>query len=172
MTISRRILGLLLTFVLLTVGLASVADAAPQLERLGRGVVAIRTAGGPTYISWRMLGTDPASVAFNLYRSTGGAAPIKLNAAPLTATTDFVDATADRTKSSTYSVRPVVNGVEQAASAGFTTPANAPARPYLSIPLQPPAGGTTPDGVAYTYDANDASVGDLDGDGAYEIVLK
>ena len=40
------------------------------------------------------------------------------------------------------------------------------------VPIQAPPGGTTPDGVAYTYTANDASVGDLDGDGSYEIVLK
>ena len=40
------------------------------------------------------------------------------------------------------------------------------------MPITPPAGGTTPDGVAYTYAANDASVGDLDGDGQLEIVLK
>ncbi len=40
------------------------------------------------------------------------------------------------------------------------------------MPISPPAGGTTPDGVAYTYAANDASVGDVDGDGQYEIVLK
>src|SRR5690606_34600931 len=37
---------------------------------------------------------------------------------------------------------------------------------------QQPSGGTTPDGVSYTYTANDASVGDLDGDGNYEIILK
>jgi rhamnogalacturonan endolyase len=46
------------------------------------------------------------------------------------------------------------------------------AQQYLSIPLQAPAGGTTPDGVAYTYNANDCSTGDLDGDGQYDIVLK
>lgn len=32
--------------------------------------------------------------------------------------------------------------------------------------------GTTPDGVAYTYSANDASAGDLDGDGKYELIVK
>ncbi len=53
------------------------------------------------------------------------------------------------------------NGREQAAGAPFTLPANAPARPYLSVPLQTPVG----------YSPNDASVGDLDGDGEYEIVL-
>ncbi len=40
------------------------------------------------------------------------------------------------------------------------------------MPISPPAGGTTPDGVSYTYEANDASVGDLDGDGALDLVLK
>ena len=42
--------------------------------------------------------------------------------------------------------------------------------PYFSIPLSKPADGVTPIGEAYTYRANDASVGDLDGDGEYEIV--
>ncbi|QRK09677.1 rhamnogalacturonan lyase [Archangium violaceum] len=46
------------------------------------------------------------------------------------------------------------------------------ANPYLKIALSKPAGGTTPDGVAYTYEANDGSVADLDGDGEYELVLK
>src|SRR5688572_9115154 len=44
--------------------------------------------------------------------------------------------------------------------------------PYLSIPLQKPADGVSPVGEAYSYRANDASAGDLDGDGEYEIVLK
>ena len=40
-----------------------------------------------------------------------------------------------------------------------------------------PPGGTTPSSCptpseAYTYTANDASVGDVDGDGRYEIILK
>ena len=56
-------------------------------------------------------------------------------------------------------------------------PANAPVLPYLTVPLQRPAGGNVdvPTGnptQAFTYNANDASVGDLDGDGEYEIVLK
>jgi rhamnogalacturonan endolyase len=51
---------------------------------------------------------------------------------------------------------------------GVTTWTNS----YLSIPLAPPAGRTTPDGEAYSYAANDASVGDLDGDGRYEVIVK
>src|SRR5439155_16195421 len=56
----------------------------------------------------------------------------------------------------------VLGGKEQGASAPFQLPANAPARPYLAVPLQTLPGHTP----------NDASVGDLDGDGEYEIVLK
>lgn len=48
----------------------------------------------------------------------------------------------------------------------------------MSVPLLRPAGGTAAQpGTAtgsssYTYNANDASAADLDGDGVYEIVLK
>ncbi|MBL1488891.1 hypothetical protein ELC62_31085, partial [Klebsiella pneumoniae] len=49
--------------------------------------------------------------------------------------------------------------------------ANAPDG-YLTIPLQKPADGECPDGRQYRYSANDASVGDVDGDGQYEIILK
>lgn len=145
---------------------------ARQMEDLNRGVIALRRATNQIYIGWRMLGTDPASVAFNLYRSANGGAPIKLNATPLTQTTDFVDTTANTSVTNAYFVRPVIQGIELAASESFTLPANAPVRQFLNIPLQIPAGGTTPSGENYTYSANDASVGDVDGDGEYEIILK
>lgn len=142
------------------------------MENLGRGVVAIRQNATDVYVGWRLSGTDPSSVAFNLYRSTGGGPALQLNAAPIGDSTNYVDTNADLTQSNSYYVRPVVNGVERAPSAAFTLPANAAVQQYLNVPLQIPAGGTTPDGVAYTYSANDASVGDLDGDGEYEIILK
>ena len=148
--------------------------AAPQMETLGRGVVAIRTSSTQVYISWRMLGTDSDAIAFNLYRSVGGATATKLNTSPLTLTTDYRDTPASTAFSSTlaYHVRPVVGGIEQAPSAAFTLPANAPTQAFLSIPLQIPPGGTTPSGEAFSYVANDASAADLDGDGEYELVLK
>lgn len=142
------------------------------MENLGRGVVAIRQNSTDVYVGWRLSGTDPSAVAFNLYRATGGGPAIQLNAAPITDSTNYVDTNADLTQTNSYYVRPVVNGVERAPSAAFTLPANAAVQQYLNVPLQIPAGGTTPDGVAYTYSANDASVGDLDGDGEYEIILK
>jgi len=131
-----------------------------QLETLDRGVVAVRSGTG-TLVSWRLLATDPAGVGFTVYRSG-----TRITAAPVTGSTDYLDAGAPAGAS--YTVRPVVGGVEQAAS----PPSLGFADGYLDVPISPPAGGTTPDGVAYTYAANDASVGDVDGDGQYEIVLK
>jgi rhamnogalacturonan endolyase len=137
------------------------AYAQRQMERLGRGVVAVNQGDGKVFVSWRLLGDDPEATAFNLYRATTGAKAAKLNAKPIADLTFFVDEKADLTKAVSYFVRPVINGREREASKAFTLPANAPVRQYLSVPLQTPPG----------YAPNDASVGDLDGDGEYEIVL-
>jgi rhamnogalacturonan endolyase len=147
------------------------------MEPLGRGVVAVRATETTVYIGWRLLGNDSAETAFNVYRSANGGAPAKLNAAPLTATTDFVDRTADFGAANVYTVRPVRAGRELAASAPATLRVQAPVQQYLSVRLDRPSGGTVevPAGARsadYTYSPNDASVGDLDGDGEYEIVLK
>jgi rhamnogalacturonan endolyase len=143
-----------------------------QMEFLDRGVVAVRRSASQAYVGWRMLGTDPADVAFNLYRSAAGGQPVKLNAAPLTQTTDFLDATVNFAVANTYFVRPIIAGVELTSGGSFTLPANGPVQQFLSVPLQIPPGGVTPLGDPYSYNANDASVGDFDGDGQYEIILK
>src|SRR5262249_23008558 len=111
---------------------------------------------------WRMLGTDPDSIAFNLYRAANSGRPVRLNPQPITAVTSFVDSTADAAQADAYFVRPVLNGREEPTSAPFTLKANTPVRPHLAVPLQTPAG----------YVTNDISVGDLDGDGDYELVVK
>ncbi len=133
---------------------------ARQMEKLDRGLISVRSGNG-NLVSWRLLGTDPQNVAFNVYRGS-----TRLNSNPITASTNYLDSGA--AAGSAYTVRAVVNGVEQAASEAALQFTNG----YLDVPIQPPAGGTTPDGVSYTYTANDASVGDLDGDGQYEFVLK
>jgi rhamnogalacturonan endolyase len=156
---------------------AAVSPTGYFVENLSRGLIALRSTETSVYVGWRLLGSDPADLAFNLYRSAGGGAPQRLNGAPLAATTDFVDSTADLTQANSYTVRPVWKGTELVASSPFVLPANAPVQQYLTVPLQRPAGGSVevPTGnptQAFTYNANDASVGDLDGDGDYEIVLK
>ncbi len=138
------------------------ANAQRRMESLGRGVVAINQGGGKVFVSWRLLGTDPENVAFNLYRAAGNGAPARLNAEPLTRATCFTDGDAKLEQATSYFVRPVLDGQEGPASVSFRLPAHAPVRPFLPVPLRLPPG----------YSANDASAGDLDGDGEYEIVLK
>jgi autotransporter-associated beta strand protein len=153
---------------------AQTAQGQYLMENLGRGVVAVRRSNAEVYIGWRLLGTEyPTDIGFNLYRKTGAGAVVKLNSAPLTQTTDFTDTPGSFTQPLTYTVRAVINGTEQTASAGtYTLAANAPVRQYLSIPLQIPAPHTTPDGVNHNYSANDGTVADLDGDGEYEVIMK
>lgn len=135
-------------------------QAARQAEYLDRGVVAL-PAGNGIFISWRMLGDDPSNIGFNVYRNG-----TKITSTPITNSTNYVDTAG--TTSAAYSVRPVINGVEYTANAAKATWNN----PYLAVNLNRPNGGTTPSGEAYTYSPNDLSVGDLDGDGEYEIIVK
>ena len=131
------------------------------MENLGRGVVAVRTSSTQVFLSWRLLGVEPANLGFNVYRSTGGGAAVKLNDAPLVGGTNYTDSTADLAQSNAYTVRPIVAGIELAASAPFTLPANTPVRQFLSIPLQPA-------GNSYVHLI---WVGDLDGDGEYDFIV-
>lgn len=130
-----------------------------DMEYLDRAPVAVRTGKG-NYIGWRMLGLDPDGIAFNVYRDG-----VKLNKQPIKDRTNMIDAKGKA--DSVYKLTTVIQGKEQAASAEF----GVWQQQYLSVPLQKPADAYTKDGQPYTYAAGDASVGDLDGDGAYEIVM-
>ena len=130
------------------------------VENLNRGVVAVRTSTEQVYVGWRLLGTEPSTIAFNIYRDGK-----RLNPTPLATTTNYID---NYVGGGTYTVRAVINNKEQKDS----EKARIWEQQYLDIPLKAPEGGTTPDGVIYTYTANDCSVGDVDGDGEYEIILK
>lgn len=131
-----------------------------QMEFLDRGLVAVKTSQG-VFLSWRLLGTDDLNgnnTSFKLYCET-----TEIYSGTLT---NYLDKSG--TTSSTYRIETYIHGVLKESSSSVQPWANV----YKSLSLNRPSGGTTPDGVSYTYTPNDCSVGDLDGDGQYEIVVK
>jgi rhamnogalacturonan endolyase len=152
-TFKYLLISVLLGFVML-----SNIRAQQQMEYLNRGVYAINQGNGNVFVSWRLLGTESNDKAFNLYKTVDGKT-IKLNKNPLVTASCFIDELADTTKANTYFVKAIVNNSELATDASFTLPPNA--KPYLAISLKTPNG----------YLAGDISVGDMDGDGEYELVV-
>ena len=137
-----------------------------QREDLGRGVVAIRESESAVCLSWRYFSSDPVQTTFNVYRNGEKIAEVPSNVG-----TFYRDLYAGSEKT-VYTVRAVVDGKEkQGKCESYILPADAPMG-YLQIPLDKPDDGVTPAGDTFTYSANDASIGDVDGDGQYEIILK
>ncbi len=133
-----------------------------QREKLGRGVVAVRENPSRVAVSWRYLESDPENQAFDVYRNGK-----KVNAKPITDATFFTDNYTGNGEAK-YEIR-ALKGDKTVAS--YALPADAPTG-YINIPLQRPELGVDPFGKEYFYNANDASIGDVDGDGEYEIILK
>ncbi len=129
------------------------------MEDLNRGLVAIGRENGKALVSWRLLDTDPSDVTFDLYRSVDGAAFQRINEEPIGRATCFVDDAVPAEGSISYQVR--TNTEQAGASSASTSTFKLVTAPYRSVPLE------TPDG----YSPNDASIGDLDGDGEFEIVI-
>jgi rhamnogalacturonan endolyase len=130
------------------------------MENLDRGIVAVRQDDKKVFVSWRMLGTEPDDVAYNVYRMNNNKEK-KLNVKPLAGPTHFIDSLADLSTFNAYVVKAVVKGKEQKDNTSYKLVANSAVQQYLSIPLKTPEG----------YTPNDASIGDLDGDGAYELIV-
>lgn len=135
----------------LLIGSLGASAATRQMEYLDRGVVAVKVNNG-VYISWRYLGTDSPSIGFNIYRDG-----TKVNDAPITTKTNFVDTKGGA--NSKYVVKSVLNGKETEASKAVTPWASQ----QKTLKLRRP--GTN-------YAGNDMSVGDVDGDGEYELFMK
>lgn len=138
-----------------------------QLEKLNRGLIAIATKEG-VFLGWRMLleevsgytATGMSGTDYVVYKNG-------VRLALVTDSTNYIDR--EGTLQDTYSVAAVSSdGTEAAACKAVSVNPNE----YIEIPMQVPEGGVTPAGEAYTYSANDMSVGDADGDGEYEFFVK
>ena len=140
-----------------------------QAEDLDRGLVAVSCDTG-IFLSWRYLGTDSKDASFLIYRNGE-----KITAEPITGATNYIDA--NGTAGDTYSVV-TVNSNEGMTENAVSDEAIAYATSYFDIPLDVPEDDVyvknkrTGETVVSSYTPNDCSVGDVDGDGEYEIILK
>ena len=125
-----------------------------QMEKLGRGVVALPQTKG-IFISWRLLGTDDARTTFDVIRNG------EVIAENLTVSNYSDEA---GTTDSKYQVVCKVNG-KTIDTSNEVTPW---AKNYMTLALDRPATGV----LGGEYSPNDCSVGDVDGDGEYEIFVK
>lgn len=131
-----------------------------RMERLDRGLVAIKTKEG-VFLSWRLSAAEyENNLGFNIYKNE-----VKINEMLLVGATNYLDQ--EGKLEDKYTVKAVHNMQEEA---GYSC--EVLANNYLPIPIDKPQPYTTPDGKVHEYVANDIAVGDLDGDGEYEIVLK
>lgn len=139
------------------------------MEFLDRGLVALQLQNG-VFMSWRMLGTDAVDISFNLYRNG-----TKINAQPISTSTNYVDAAGKATDK--YAVETIIENSDNSMSEQVSVwPRSAPtaggaeSKPWLArkeIPLPEP-----PQEVGVEYVPGDMSIGDLDGDGDYELIFE
>ena len=138
--------------------LCSKAQITPisQMEKLDRGLVALpASSGSGNFVSWRFLGTDDNNTRFDLVcNGTTIAADLEVS--------NYKDANGD--SSSEYQVITKVNGEVVNTSDAV----KAWDKVYKTLKLDLPAKGAQ----GGTYSPNDCSVGDVDGDGEYEIFVK
>lgn len=118
-------------------------------------------------LSWRMYPSDNESTAFDIYRSSGNNEEVKLNETPIVKSTNYQDIEADLTVDNRYRLC-YAGSNETLDTYTITAQRSSQGLPYISVPLK----SSVDIAPGYLYFANDASVGDLDGDGEYEIVLK
>jgi len=136
-------------------------DDAPQLrERIGRGLVARPAGDGKVYLGWRLLEADPAGIAFDVYRRTADAPPVKLNSRPLRRTTDLLDSSAAKQAKSVWFVRAVRDGKQGPPSEEVECVRCDDGGAFIRIKL---------DGK---HEFQKVGIADLDGDGRYDFVIK
>lgn len=138
------------------------------MEKLDRGTVAVKTNGG-VYLSWRLLGTESlTNQAFDIYRDSE-----KIYTTGEHDATCYTDSKG--TADNKYTVVPKGEAIDKTEAVDvWTTNTTYKGRSvaYKDIAFNVPDGGKTPTDEEYTYTANDMSVGDLDGDGEYEYIVK
>ncbi len=145
----------------LVVVLGPIVATAQVNEKIDRGVVALTVSETEVYVGWRLLKSDPADVAFNVYRKDVGLGDFqKVNDKPIAGSTNFLDKSASGGHGYRYKITALDQSAERETLGEayvFTLAGN---RPWISIKLK--------DEVSLKR----VGIGDLDGDGAYDFVLQ
>jgi rhamnogalacturonan endolyase len=129
-------------------------------ERLNRGLIALERSDGSVYLSWRLLESDPESVAFNVFRIGSDGKETQINKKPIVSTTDFVDKKVGNSHSCRYRVKAVGHVDLFGISKEMDVIPVKGRLPYRSIKLK--------DDCA----PNRIAVADLNGDGEFDFIVK
>ena len=145
-----------------------------QMERLNRGLIALPAQTTGTFLSWRLLGTDDEERTRFDVLCNGKV--VKSNLYETNCTYGNTN------KTSQYQIVTKADGVPVDTTEAVTIWSNI----YKKVVLDRPANSITkpytttinketvsfPNGQTYSYTPNDCSVGDVDGDGQYELFVK
>ena len=132
-------------------------------EKLDRGLVAVRRPAG-VYVAWRLLRADPADIVFRLHRRSEDGQFVPASAAPIVDTTDFLDTAPQASQATGYRLCAQL-GEREEELALCDVETCEPQQAYHTIRL------AWPDNQPVT-DVEKVGIGDLDGDGRYDFVLK
>ncbi|MCR5421363.1 MAG: rhamnogalacturonan lyase [Lachnospiraceae bacterium] len=148
-----------------------------QREDMNRGLVAFKTNTG-IFLSWRMFkreatgsnDTGLTGTDYEIYRND-----ILIDT--VSNSTNYLDK--DGTVKDLYSICPIYNSDLKEKMKEFkaygrckNTAVCTDGENYIEVKVKQPEGGITPAGEEFTYTINDISVGDVNGDGEYEYILK
>ena len=139
------------------------------MEKLDRGVVAVRNSSSDYFVSWRYLATDPEDIQFNLYAKKTGGSFTKINTNPLTIP-NFQATTSAISNGTQLYVTTLINGTEGTPSQIFTVNSagyNSYRSAYLDFSYN-----AANDGLElHKYSTKFIWPADLDGDGEYDFVV-
>ncbi len=122
------------------------------LEYLNRGISAVNTGNG-MLVSWRYLANDDDNAVYKLYRD--GILIYTSEAGKSTCYLDAQGKASSKYRVDTFTANGALVNSENCTLISDKT--------YFDIPLSPPSD---------IYSPNDMSVGDIDGDGQYELFVK
>jgi len=152
---SLRLPGLIVGILIICLNLTEAT------ERLDRGLIAWRTSDSEVYLGWRLLVSDPPDTAFHIYRKTAGNESVeRLTAEPIKDSTNFIDTSAPSNMAVQYFLRGMVEDKEIQSSEAVTIMDSSPGASFVRIKLRG------------EHDAQKAALGDLDGDGKLDYVIK